>query len=94
MSPFLSAWEMSMAMSPREVAEGEYVAVHCHVTGTHQGVALGSHPTQKSIDIWGMGMARVQNGKIVEAWNSFDFMSLYQQVDMLPQLVPPAFAVD
>jgi hypothetical protein len=35
-----------------------------------------------------MGIARVQNGKIVEGWNCFDFMSLYQQVGLLPAVGP------
>jgi len=79
----------------RTVAEGEYVAVHCHVTGTHCGAGLGCDPTNKPVDVWGMGIARIANGKIVEAWNSYDFMSLYQQVEMLPPLAPaPAFPVD
>ena len=33
-----------------------------------------------------MVMARVRDGKIVEGWNAFDFMSMYQQVGMLPVL--------
>ena len=34
----------------------------------------------------GMGIARVKDGKIVETWNSFDFMTLYQQIGLLPAL--------
>jgi hypothetical protein len=31
-----------------------------------------------------MGIAHVKGGQVVEAWNSFDFMSLYQQLGLLP----------
>jgi predicted ester cyclase len=74
----------------RSVGEGEYVAVHCHMTGTHRGAGLGCAPTQRPVDIWGMGIARIHDGRIVEAWNCFDFLSLYQQCGMLPQLAPSA----
>jgi predicted ester cyclase len=45
------------------------------------GIATG-----KRVDFYGMTMVRVRNGKIVEAWNNFDFLSFYQQIGMLPQL--------
>ena len=74
----------------RTVCEGDMVVVLGHVTGTHAGHGLGAAPTQKRIDMWGMGMARVVNDRIVEGWNSWDFMTLYQQVGMLPTLASTA----
>jgi hypothetical protein len=32
------------------------------------------------VDFWGMTVGRVENGQIVEGWNSFDFLSMYQQI--------------
>jgi predicted ester cyclase len=29
-----------------------------------------------------MCIARIENGKIAEAWNNFDFLSMYQQLGM------------
>lgn len=69
----------------RTVTEGEMVTTHCRVTGTHRGQAMGA-PTGKSVDFSGMTIVRVRDGKIIEAWNNFDFLSFYQQIDMLPQL--------
>ncbi|HZI84412.1 MAG TPA: ester cyclase [Casimicrobiaceae bacterium] len=68
----------------RTVTEGELVAVHCTVTGTHLGASLGIAATRKPVKITGMAMARVRDGKVVEGWNAFDFLSLYQQVGMVP----------
>jgi len=70
----------------RTITEGDWTACHCHVTGAHRGDHLGVKPTGNPIDFWGITMVRVRNGQIVEAWNSFDFLSLYQQVGMLPKL--------
>lgn len=32
------------------------------------------------IAFWGMTFVRVQDGRIIEGWNCFDFLSMYQQV--------------
>jgi hypothetical protein len=31
-------------------------------------------------------MLRIGNDQIVEGWNCFDFLTLYQQIGVLPQL--------
>jgi len=87
---FVSAFPDMRIEVVRTVTEGEYVAAHCRVTGTHAGHDLGVAATNNPIDVWGMGMARVRNGQIVEAWNAFDFMTLYQQVGLMAK--PPAGA--
>ena len=62
------------------VVEGDRVAAHCHVTGRHVGDALGGPATGRSIDIRGTTIGRVRDGKIVEGWNTFDFLTMYQQI--------------
>ena len=62
------------------IAEGDKVAVRCSVRATHQGAGLGFAPTQKPVEFTGIAIVRVKDGQIVEAWNNFDFMSLYQQI--------------
>jgi steroid delta-isomerase-like uncharacterized protein len=64
----------------RTVSEGETVVAHCHVTGRHTGSSLGGPPTGRTVDFWGMTMARVVEGHIIEAWNCFDFLTMFQQV--------------
>ncbi len=70
----------------RLICEGDLVACHCRVTGTHTGPGLGVDATSAPIDIDGMVMAVIRDGRIEEAWNCFDFMSLYQKIGMLPKL--------
>lgn len=67
----------------RSVAEGEMVALHCRVRGNHRGEGLGIAPSGRPLDIRGMAMARIRDGRIVEAWNCFDFLSLYNQVGLV-----------
>ena len=62
------------------IAEGDKVAARCVVRGRHQGDSLGFAATQKPVEFTGIAIVRVRDGQIVEAWNNFDFMSLYQQL--------------
>jgi hypothetical protein len=38
----------------------------------------------------GMVMVRVANGQFVEGWNTFDFLTCYQQIELMPQLTAQA----
>ena len=67
------------------VTEGDMVTVYCHVTGTHTGPGWGS-PSGAPVDFRGFCMARVRDGQMVEGWNTFDFLTCYQQIGLLPQL--------
>ena len=80
----------------RTVCEGDTVAAHCHVTAQHSGKALGGDPTGQPIDFWGIAIVRVEDGRIVEGWNCFDMLSMYQQIGWvanppLPQAPPPSY---
>jgi steroid delta-isomerase-like uncharacterized protein len=70
----------------RTITDGEFVAVHCRVKARHGGDSLGILATGRPVDFSGMAIARVRDGQIVEGWNCFDFLTLYQQVGMLPAL--------
>jgi len=65
------------------VVEGDKIAARCRVTGVHQGNSLGIMATNSPVDFTGMLILRVQDGKIVEAWNEFNFMEMYKQVGAL-----------
>jgi steroid delta-isomerase-like uncharacterized protein len=65
------------------VTEGEKVAARCTVRGKHQSDSLGFAATQLPMEITGITIVRVRDGKIVEAWNNFDFMSMFRQLGAL-----------
>jgi steroid delta-isomerase-like uncharacterized protein len=62
------------------IAEGDLVAVRCSVKGKHVGDSLGFKATQATAEFDGIAIVRVRDGKIVEAWNNFDFMKMYRQL--------------
>jgi predicted ester cyclase len=65
------------------IAEGDKVAARCSVRGKHEGEFMGRSATQSPVEFTGMTIVRIANGKIVEAWNNFDFMNLHKQVGLL-----------
>ena len=65
------------------IAEGDKVAARCSVRGSHEGDFLGRAATQSPVAFTGIAIVRIDNGKIVEAWNNFDFMTLHKQVGLL-----------
>ena len=62
------------------VAEGDKVAARCRVRGKHQADSLGFAATQRPVEFTGIAIVRISQGKIVEAWNNFDFMSMFKQL--------------
>ncbi len=65
------------------VSEGDKVAARCTVRGRHRGDTLGFKATDSPVEFEGICIVRIRDGKIVEAWNNFDFMSMFQQLGAL-----------
>jgi steroid delta-isomerase-like uncharacterized protein len=65
------------------VAEGDKVAARCRVSAKHTGDTLGFAATQSPVEFTGITIVRIADGKIVEAWNNFDFMKMNKQLGVL-----------
>lgn len=65
------------------VAEGDKVAARCVVRGKHQSDSLGFAATGQATEFTGITIVRIEKGKIAEAWNNFDFMTMYKQLGAL-----------
>ncbi len=62
------------------VTEGDKITARCTVKGTHTGEGVGLAPTDRKVEFNGICIVRVMDGKIVEAWNTFDFMTMFEQL--------------
>jgi steroid delta-isomerase-like uncharacterized protein len=71
------------------LAEGDKVMVRIRVEGTHKGPGLGVAPTGRRVSIAGIIVARIQDGQIVEGWNSWDQLGLLRQIGALPTAEGP-----
>jgi predicted ester cyclase len=63
------------------VTEGDKTVARCHVTAKHTGQGLGKPPKGNPLSFSGMTMVRIQDGKIAEAWNNYDFLTMFQQME-------------
>ena len=65
------------------IAEGDKVVARCTVRGKHAGDHLGIAATNTPVLFDGIAIVRIADGKIVEAWNNFDFLKMKRQVGLL-----------
>ena len=68
------------------IAEGETVMTRWSCRGTHKGDLRGIAPTGKQVNISGVTIARLANGKFVEGWVNWDALGLMQQLGVVPEL--------
>lgn len=50
------------------IAEGEFVAAHWRLQGTHTGMAWGRAPSGQALQQAGLTLVRVVNGQITDFW--------------------------
>lgn len=67
-----------------EIREGDRLAAHWTMRGSHQGPYFGSRPTGRAVAVQGFIFARMANGRVVENWILVDQVSLLQQLGMIP----------
>lgn len=65
------------------IAEGDKVAARCSVRAKHSGDHLGIAASNAPVAFDGIAIVRIADGKIVEAWNNFDFMAMNKQIGAL-----------
>jgi len=68
------------------IAEGETVTARWSCRGTHRGDLSGIGPTGNQINISGVTVARLSNGKMVEGWVNWDALGLMQQLGVVPEV--------
>jgi steroid delta-isomerase-like uncharacterized protein len=66
------------------VAEGDKVVSRWTGTGTHTGELMGIPATGKQVNMTGITIVRVADGKIAEFWMESDQMGMMQQLGVVP----------
>jgi steroid delta-isomerase-like uncharacterized protein len=64
------------------IAAGDKVIVRFVLRGTHEGEFMGIPPTGKKVEVGGMAIMRIENGKIVEVWEDADVLGWMMQLGM------------
>lgn len=66
------------------IADGDKVATRWSGRGTHEGTLLGIEPTKRTVTVHGMQIDTVRDGRIVETWQNWDAIGMFQQLGAMP----------
>lgn len=66
------------------IAQGDRVGMRWTMRGTHGGDFWGMPATGKQVEVTGMDVFRIADGRIQDAWIETDYMTLLRQLGMVP----------
>jgi steroid delta-isomerase-like uncharacterized protein len=67
------------------IAEGDTVMAHVTLTGTNSGASGNMPATNKQINVDGVDVIVLTNGKASERWGFFDVQKMMQQLGMMQE---------
>ena len=83
---FLTAFPDAHITDEDVIAEGEKVVRRYTTHATHQGeTEMFGPPTGRQIELKGITIHRIEGGKIVEEWESYDNLSMMKQLGFAPE---------
>ena len=85
-STFFAAFPDAHITDEDVIAEGEKVVRRYTTHATHQGeTEMFGPPTGRQIELKGITIHRIEGGKIVEEWESYDNLSMMKQLGLAPE---------
>ncbi len=72
------------------LSQGNQVAVQWTATGTQKGEFMGIPPTGTRVEVNGISLERIENGRVLEELVYFDQLMLLQQLGVAPAGVEAA----
>lgn len=67
------------------IEQGDRAVIRWTMAMVHSGPFLGIAPTSKRVSVDGISIQRFAEGKIVEAWDKWDQLSLLVQLGAVPE---------
>ncbi len=71
------------------IVEGDKIVARYTMTGTHKGTFMGIPASGKKLNLTGIDIVRIKDGKAVEHWGASDMMIMMKQLGAMPPS-PPA----
>jgi predicted ester cyclase len=69
-----------------QIAEGDRVVTCLHMQGTQKNALMAIPASGRKIDVTGIRVDLIIDGKIIESWAHFDALGMLRQLDALPAL--------
>jgi len=66
------------------IADGDAVAVRWTMTGKHLGPLMGIPATNRAVDISGIDIHRLRDGKLAEHWHVIETLEMLRQLGAIP----------
>jgi steroid delta-isomerase-like uncharacterized protein len=66
------------------IVEGDKVVARSIATGTHQGELMGVPASGNRVEVEGIDIVRLEDGKAAEHWGVTDDLGLMQQIGAIP----------
>lgn len=63
------------------VADPDYVTFRFEATATHKGTLMGIPATGKKVNVSGIVIHKVENGRFAKSWNEVDLLGLRMQLE-------------
>ena len=74
------------AIAEGAIAEGDQAVTRYTIRGTHRGETEEfGPPTGRQMELEGITIHRIEDGKIVEEWERYDNLSAMQQLGLVPE---------
>lgn len=70
------------------IVAGDKVVERWCSTGTQEGEFMGIPPTDRHVEVHGMDISRLADGRLVEHWTQLDMMSMVQQLGIMQGEMP------
>ena len=67
-----------------QIAEGDTVVTRWTARGTQEGELMGIPPTGKRVELTGIVVDRLADGRLVETWLQADVLGMLQQLGAVP----------
>lgn len=67
-----------------QIAEGDKVVTRWKLAGTHEGPFQGVPPSGRRVEMTGITIFRLANGKLIEGWTNEDVWGMLRQLGAIP----------
>jgi steroid delta-isomerase-like uncharacterized protein len=81
---YLTAFPDARITVDEQFAAGDRVASRWTGRGTHQGEIEGISPTGKEVTVTGLTFSRLEGGKLIEEWITWDTLGMLVQLGAVP----------
>ena len=71
----------------QQLIEGDRVASHWSLSGTHLGDFFGIPPTGKTVRFQNLSIAKIENGKIIQYNSELGWLAILLQIGALPMQI-------